>query len=273
MLNDLYFAYCQGDVLLTREGNIPFGDTPPVEFQPWEHVTDILYASHSVHIYHLDRPVTGHPDLQMMGLRKTFEILSPEMYSLAGKCAELVYWDQNSKYCGCCGAPMKWHTEISKHCTECGKELWPQLATAIIVRVTRSVPNPNESSLLSPLSTLYQEEILLVHAHNFRTGYFGLVAGFVETGETLEECVRREVWEETHLRVKNIRYFASQPWPYPAGLMVGFTAEYESGELQLQRSELGGGGWFRKDNLPIIPNRSSLARWLIDDWLKSMDNV
>ena len=111
-----------------------------------------------------------------------------------------------------------------------------------------------------------EEEVLLVHAHNFRAGYFGLVAGFVETGETLEDCVRREVWEETHLRIKNIRYFASQPWPYPAGLMVGFTAEYESGELQLQREELSNGGWFRKDNLPEIPNRSSLARWLIDDW-------
>lgn len=245
-MTDLYFAYCQGDLLLTTDGHIPEG-VPPVEFQPWEHVTDL--APLNVHVYRLDRPVIDRPDLQMMGLRKTFDVLSPEMYRLAGKCAELVYWDQNSKFCGCCGAPMKWHTAISKHCTECGKELWPQLQTAIIVRVTRN------------------SKVLLVHAHNFRTGYFGLVAGFVETGETLEECVQREVWEETHLRVKNIRYFASQPWPYPAGLMVGFTAEYDSGEIQLQRSELGGGGWFTRDNLPEIPNRSSLARWLIDDWL------
>ena len=115
----------------------------------------------------------------------------------------------------------------------------------------------------------YEEEVLMVHAHNFRGKYYGLVAGFVETGESLEECVQREVWEETHIRVKNIRYFASQPWPYPAGLMVGFTAEYESGELQLQREELAGGGWFTRDSLPDIPNRSSLARLLIDDW---MDN-
>ena len=185
----------------------------------------------------------------MVGLRKTFDVLPSDFYQLAGKCAELVYWDQNSKYCGCCGAPMKWHTEISKHCTECGKEIWPQLQTAIIVRVTRG------------------DEVLMVHAHNFRGHFYGLVAGFVETGETLEECVRREVWEETHLKVKNVRYFASQPWPYPAGLMVGFTADYDGGEIQLQRSELGGGGWFRRDNLPEMPNRSSLARQLIDDWL------
>ena len=252
MMEDLYFAFCQGDILLTSEGCIPEGE-PPVEFQPWENVTTIHNTQYHCHVYRLDRPVIGRADLQMMGLRKTFDVLSPEMYQLAGKCAELVYWDQNSKYCGCCGAPMKWHTEISKHCTECGKEPWPQLQTAIIVRVTRNGG----------------DEVLLVHAHNFRGHFYGLVAGFVETGETLEECVKREVWEETHLHIKNIRYFASQPWPYPAGLMVGFTAEYESGELKLQREELGGGGWFARDKLPEIPNRSSLARWLIDDWIKT----
>lgn len=260
-MSDLYFAYCQGDILLTKgeQGvTIPSGDVPPLAFQPWEHVTTLhspLSALHPClcHIYRLDRPVTDREDLQMMGLRKSYDVLFPEMYKLAGKCAELVYWDQNSKYCGCCGAPMRWDTEISKRCTECGKELWPQLQTAIIVRVTRNLH--------------LDEEVLLVHAHNFRGTFYGLVAGFVETGETLEECVRREVWEETHIRVKNIRYFASQPWPYPAGLMVGFTAEYESGELQLQRSELSGGGWFRKDNLPEIPGPVSLARRLLDDWL------
>ena len=232
----------------------------------------------TAHIYRLDRPVTGRADLQMMGLRKTFEILSPEMYQLAGKCAELVYWDQNSKYCGCCGAPMQWDTEISKRCTECGKELWPQLQTAIIVRVTRfkdlmiddlKIDSQAQPKSLSQKSSNPKiEEVLMVHAHNFRGNYYGLVAGFVETGETLEECVRREVWEETHIRVKNIRYFGSQPWPYPAGLMVGFTAEYENGELQLQRSELSGGGWFRRDNLPEIPGPVSLARRLLDDWMK-----
>ena len=264
-MKDLYFAYCQGDILLTADGRIPEGE-PPVDFQPWEYVTRLIAPLLSpegedvssprvgwegASVYRLDRPVTGRDDLQMMGLRQSYDVLPPHLYQLAGKCAELVYWDQNSKYCGCCGAPMKWQTEISKHCTNCGKELWPQLATAIIVRVTRG------------------EEVLMVHAHNFRGKYYGLVAGFVETGETLEECVQREVWEETHLHVKDIRYFGSQPWPYPAGLMVGFTAEYESGELQLQRSELGSGGWFRRDNLPEIPGPVSLARRLLDDWLKS----
>lgn len=158
----------------------------------------------------------------MVPLRTSFDLLPTELYNMAGKGREILYWDQNTKYCGVCGAPMQLHTDISKRCTNCGKEVWPALATAIIVAITRN----------------NGEEILLVQSNKFKKDYLGLVAGFVETGETLEECLQREVWEETHLHVTNIRYFASQPWPYPSGLMVGFTADYADGELKLQRSEL-----------------------------------
>ena len=145
---------------------------------------------------------------------------------------------------------MKMHTEISKRCTHCGKEIWPLLATAIIVLIHR------------------EDKVLLVHARNFRGKFFGLVAGFVETGETLEEAVVREVHEEVGIKIKNIRYFASQPWPYPCGLMVGFTADYVSGELHLQRSELDDAGWFDRDHLPPVPDKMSIARQLIDSWLE-----
>ena len=108
----------------------------------------------------------------------------------------------------------------------------------------------------------------LVRAKNFRTDFYGLVAGFVETGETLEEAVAREALEETGVTITNIRYFASQPWPYPCGLMVGFNADYVSGEIHLQRSEIAKGGWFRRDNLPTIPEKLSIARMLLDAWLE-----
>ena len=114
-----------------------------------------------------------------------------------------------------------------------------------------------------------QDEVLLVRARNFRGDFYGLVAGFVETGESLEEAVVREVSEETGLTIQNIRYFGSQPWPYPCGLMVGFHADYVKGDVHLQHSELSSGGWFRKDNLPQIPEKLSIARRLIDDWLTS----
>ena len=283
-----FLFFCQGDILLTKEGAIPCGETPPVELKPWEKVTTIALSLFSPSrrqgsgnvalpqrgnrllgaerlgsasdggqggegavVGLLSRPVTDRPDLQMVPLRKTFHILPPEDYQLAGKCAELVYFHQNNKFCGVCGGEMRWQTEISKQCKECGKELWPSLATAIIVRVQRD------------------DKILMVHAHTFRDKHYGLVAGFVETGETLEECVQREVWEETHLRITNIRYFASQPWPYPSGLMVGFTADYLSGEVELQKSELSDGGWFARDNLPCLPDPSSIAYRLIMDWVNA----
>lgn len=192
---------------------------------------------------------------EFIGLREAFYHLPEAYYLKAGKCQELLYWDYNTKFCGVCGAPMQMHTDISKRCPECGKEVWPQLATAVIVLIHRG------------------DEVLLVHAKNFKSDFYGLVAGFVETGETLEEAVRREVFEETRLNIKNLTYFDSQPWPYPCGLMVGFNADYDSGSLHLQRSELSRGSWFRYDNMPQIPQKLSIARRLIDAWLQQYDIV
>ena len=112
------------------------------------------------------------------------------------------------------------------------------------------------------------EEALLVKAKNFRRNYHGLVAGFVETGESLEQCVEREVLEETGLRIANIRYFGSQPWPYPKGLMVGFHADYVEGDIALLDGELNDARFFTRDNIPAIPGKMSMARMLIDDWLQ-----
>ena len=102
-----------------------------------------------------------------------------------------------------------------------------------------------------------------------KTTTLRIVAGFLEPGETLEECVHREVMEETGLRIKNLRYFGSQPWPYPSGIMVGYWAEYESGTIKLQNEELSAGAFYGRDNLPEIPKKLSIARKLIDAWLNN----
>lgn len=250
-----WFVFCKGDLLLekTSDGRytIPYQEEAPTPLKEWTNVHTITpFGDDDVRTYTIDGPVTDNPRYEMCGLRATYNKLSHELYQIAGKCQEILYWDANTRFCGVCGGPMKMHTEISKRCTHCGKEIWPLLATAIIVLIRR------------------EDKVLLVHARNFRGKFFGLVAGFVETGETLEEAVVREVHEEVGIKIKNIRYFASQPWPYPCGLMVGFTADYVSGELHLQRSELDDAGWFDRDHLPPVPDKMSIARQLIDSWLE-----
>lgn len=247
-----YFVFCQTDLVLEKVGDsyqIP--QEPPVETKAWTTVMDIDGNK----AYRIDQPIMGSGRYEMCPLRQSYYKLPEADYLQAGKCQELLYWDQNTRFCGVCGGPMHFDTPISKKCDHCGKEWWPQLAIAIIVLIRRQSHDGHE-------------EVLLVHANSFRDNHYGLVAGFVETGETLEEAVHREVMEETGLHIKNLRYFASQPWPYPCGLMVGFTADYDGGKIHLQRSELSKGSWFDRDHLPHIPEKLSIARHLIDDWLE-----
>lgn len=270
-----YFTFCQSDLVLERDGqqyHIP--TTPPTSLKPWTTVMDIDGDK----AYSIDSPVTDSNRYVMCPLRQSYYRLAEADYLKAGKCHELLYWDKNSKFCGVCGGPMRFDTPISKKCDHCGKELWPSLATAVIVLIRRRTPLApaphalaNESPDTVPGdSVAWKDEVLLVHANNFRDDHYGLVAGFVETGETLEHAVEREVMEETGLHITNLRYFGSQPWPYPCGLMVGFTADYDHGRIHLQRSELSKGAWFDRDHLPHIPEKLSIARQLIDAWLEEL---
>lgn len=183
-------------------------------------------------------------------LRAAYGSLSAEEYALAVKGSELAHWDATSRYCSVCGAPTRREAEIMKRCGGCGREIFPQLSPAAIVLVRRG------------------REALLVHARTFRRPFFGLVAGFVETGESLEECVVREVREETSLEIANVRYFGSQSWPFPAQLMVGFTADWVAGDVAFADGELTEGGFFTPENLPQIPTPPSIARRMIESWLE-----
>ena len=255
-----YFVFCQSDLVLEKVADhyeIP--TAVPTEPKPWTTVMDI----DGVKAFRIDTPLTDNDRYEMCPLRQSYYKLPEADYLKAGKCHELLYWDQNTKFCGVCGGTMRFDTAISKKCEHCGKEIWPSLATAVIVLIRRRHPGTTPDA-----TTTDQEEVLLVHANSFRDNHYGLVAGFVETGETLEQAVHREVMEETGLYITNLRYFGSQPWPYPCGLMVGFTADYDHGKIHLQRSELSKGSWFDRDHLPHIPEKLSIARQLIDHWLE-----
>ena len=250
-MKSYYFVFCKDELLLEQQEDgtysVPLREEPPTEIKPWTTLLRVTPLNGvDVRAYNLPAPT---PEGTFCPLRQSYYKLPLELYLKAGKCAELLYWDQNTRFCGVCGGTMKFHTDISKRCEHCGKEVWPQLATAIIVRITRD------------------DEILMARARNFRGDFYGLIAGFVETGETLEEAVVREVHEETGLEIKDIRYFGSQPWPYPSGLMVGFTAHYAGGQIHVQREELKNVAWFHRDHLPKLPEKLSIARQLVDDWL------
>ena len=257
-MKEYQFMFYRDEILLERQPagkfTIPFAEEAPFAPSSGDNVIDITAIDGSkAKAYRLAAPITNEEGYEMCGLRKSFYKLPSHLYKTAGKCKELLYWDVNTKYCGACGSPLKMNTPISKKCGKCGKEVWPQLSPAIIVLIHRD------------------NDVLLVHAKNFKGSFFGLVAGFVETGETFEEAVHREVLEETGLKIKNLKYFGSQPWPYPCGIMVGFNADYESGTLRLQKSELSAGSWFNKEDLPEMPEKLSIARRLIDAWLERHD--
>ncbi|MDO4180532.1 MAG: NAD(+) diphosphatase [Bacteroidales bacterium] len=254
--NYRWFVFYNNSLLVvTREGkqSVPCGTEPPMPVPIGSTIHTVGQLGGDVaKAYAVHTPCFENEqgDRQMMDLRTSYDYLTQEEYDMAGKAFEILNWDKNSRYCPMCGVPTVQISPIAKKCPECRQEIYPRISPAIIVLIRK------------------ENSVLLVHARNFRGTFYGLVAGFLEPGETLEECVHREVMEETGLRIKNLKYFGSQPWPYPSGIMVGFTADYESGEIKLQSEELSAGAFYDRDHLPEIPRKLSLARKLIDAWLE-----
>ena len=193
-------------------------------------------------------------------LRPLYSQLDEQTFWLAGRAVQIVDWDRTHQYCGRCGQKTVDHQhERSKVCPNCGLTNYPRLSPAIIVRVQRTGSSG--------------PEILLARATRFPNALFSVLAGFVEPGETLEDCVQREVYEETRITVKNIAYFGSQPWPFPHSLMIAFTADYESGQLQIDPLEIAEAGWYPATSMPAIPPPPSIANQLITTWLENVQRI
>ncbi|HEY4563181.1 MAG TPA: NAD(+) diphosphatase [Thermoanaerobaculia bacterium] len=190
------------------------------------------------------------PGMAFQGLRRLFGALDEEVWKLAGRAVQIVEWDRNHRFCGRCGAATERKAdELARVCPVCGLQQFPRISPAVIVRIERG------------------GEILLARSPHFAPGVYSTLAGFVEPGESLEETVVREVREEVGVEVTNVRYFGSQPWPFPNSLMIGFVADYASGELRLQEGEIEDAGWFTVDNLPGLPSPYSIARALLEEFI------
>jgi NAD+ diphosphatase len=184
---------------------------------------------------------------QWRGLRTLFLQIPDALLALAGRAFQIAEWDRSHQFCGRCGTPTRDRAhERAKECPACGHVVFPRVSPAMMVLVTRG------------------RELLLARANRFPKAMYSALAGFVEPGESIEDCIHREVREEVGVEVDGLRYFASQSWPFPHSLMIAYTAEHAGGEARPCDDEIADVQWFALDALPALPSPVSISRRLID---------
>ncbi len=185
-------------------------------------------------------------------LRALLTVLDENLIWAAGRANQLIHWETTHNFCGACGSPFTDKPdEHAKICSGCGLVNYPRVTPAVIMAVIKD------------------DKILLARNSQARMPFYSVLAGFVEPSESLEQCVCREVREEVGIAVENIRYFGSQPWPFPDSLMIGFIAEHASGNIRIDTKELSDAGWFDRHSLPRVPPPLSIAGQLIEWFVKN----
>ena len=211
--------------------------------------------------YYLNRPcfalsASGKPaeGYHAAGLRGLLGRTPQSLFYLAGRAQQILEWHETHQFCGRCGGQMQDHTnDRAKECSSCRLINYPRLSPSIIVLITKG------------------DEMLLARNANWPTNMYSTLAGFVEVGESIEQTLHREVLEEVGLKVKNLEYFGSQSWPFPNSLMLGFHAEYASGDIVCQEEEIADAQWFSPNNLPQIPPKTAISGWLIQEFMDRLE--
>lgn len=240
------YVICEKDLIVKQDGTLP-------EFSDLEKIKAVCSVREYFEEPLNDLKVLGlssiedlPEDFKTVMLREYFNCHNEEENFKAFRSKALLEWHQETKFCGGCGSPLLNHKKLTaRECPSCGRVIFPRISPCIIVVVQK-------------------EDKVLLARHTYRNqDIYACIAGFMEAGESAEAAVAREIFEETGLKVKNITYRGSQSWPFPDQLMLGFTAEYESGNLRLQEDEIADAQWFDPENCPASPKPGSIAYRLI----------
>jgi NAD+ diphosphatase len=238
-----YWCVVSGTELWTVDGTLPFGSAQQWSLPKSQAIQIGEYQGFP--IYWLNEADVA-VSFEMSSLRELLH-LDEDLFLAASKAIQYGHMVQTQRFCAQCGGRNYYHhQEFAMQCQECRTIHYPRIFPCIIVAIRR------------------EEKILLARHAKHKEGLYTVIAGFVEVGETLEQCVQREIYEETGIRVNNIRYFGSQPWAFPSSMMIAFLADYESGEIRADEREIRHADWFSSDLLPMLAPQGTIARALIE---------
>jgi NAD+ diphosphatase len=247
-----FFPFYDNQIVVRRDRSGLFRPVSGREIQPlsaWEETRFFMGMQGSIACYAVR--LHARPNDEMATLRELFGGISSDLFNLAGRALQTIDWHRTHQFCGKCGRP----TQLSKSdrswvCQACGLNFYARISPSIIVLIHS------------------ERKLLLARNHRFPEGLFSTLAGFVEPGESVELTLSREVREEVGVEITELRYCCSQPWPFPNSLMLGFHARYSHGDISLQEEEIAEAAWFDIEDLPVIPGKDAISRWLIDDYLR-----
>lgn len=195
--------------------------------------------------------VTDANTFEWSTLYSQLDSISNELFELAGRALQITRWYADHQFCGRCGAATRGAvSDRARVCTRCALRFYPRIAPCVICLVQKDT------------------SCLLARSSRHPSGLYSTLAGFIEPGESAEQALRREILEEVNLGVKNIQYFGSQPWPFPGQLMLGFTAEHDTGEIRVDGQEIVEARWYSAHNLPLVPPESTLSGRLIRHFIR-----
>jgi len=247
----LWFAFHRGELLIAQsehEARLPHcRDLSELGLSTARSLYLGTYGGKHCYVAELDHADPLPDGHELQGLRAVFGLVDETLAGLAGRAFQIMEWDRNHQYCSRCGTPTEPRiSERARTCPKCNYTIYPPISPAIMILITRG------------------REILLARKPEWVPKRYSALAGFVEPGETLEDTVRRETREEVGVEIKNLRYFGSQPWPFPHSLMIAFTAEYAAGEVRPDGVEIAEASFFDVEQLPKLPPSISISRRMID---------